>query len=67
MQLIRIPTHTAIENSDRQLLALIEIFDRLVDEARIAILADEASVFDQHRVNSFIRGRQYHRPLLVKL
>lgn len=46
MQLIRIPTHTAIENSDRQLLALIEIFDRLVDEARIAILADEASVFD---------------------
>ena len=36
-----------------QLLALIDVFDRLVGEARIAILADEASVFDQHRVNSF--------------
>ena len=66
-QLIRLPTHTTIENSDRQLLALIDVFDKLIDEARTTILADEASVFDQHRVNSFIRGRQYHRPLLVKL
>ncbi|KAI1676428.1 hypothetical protein KJE20_14005 [Pyrenophora tritici-repentis] len=66
-QLIRLPTHVTVEDSDRWLLALIDIFDRLVDEARTAILADEASVFDQHRVNSFVRGRQYHRPLLVKL
>jgi hypothetical protein len=46
---------------------VLTTFESLVEEARISVQQEKVNVFDQHRVNSFIRGRSYHRPILVKL
>lgn len=57
-----------IFSGDAPLLVLLRSFDRLIDESRKSVLSDEKiNVFDQHRVNSFVRGRPHPRPLLVQL
>lgn len=50
------------------LLALHNAFDALIESARsLALEQDEINVFTLHRVNSFIPGRAFKRPLLTKL
>lgn len=52
---------------DGCLLAVVAAFDRVIEQARNSILEDRVSVFDQHRINSFIRGRTAARPIVSKL
>jgi hypothetical protein len=46
---------------------LIGSFDRLIELARESILTEKVNVFDQHRINSFIRRKSSDRPLFCKL
>jgi hypothetical protein len=48
----------------RQLLAS---FDRLIEAARESILTEKINVFDQHRINSFIRRKSSEKPMFYKL
>lgn len=49
------------------LTALLRSFDALVETARGSILSEKVNVFALHRVNSFIRGRHFKKPLHTKL
>lgn len=55
------------DSSDYTLTAILQAFDRIIEEGREFVRQDRISVFDQHRINSFIRNRSYHRPILIKL
>jgi hypothetical protein len=46
---------------------LLRNFDTLIDEARQSVLTEEVNVFALHRINSFIGGRPYKKPLHTKL
>jgi hypothetical protein len=46
---------------------LLRSFDALIDEARQSVLTEEVNVFALHRINSFIGGRPYKKPLHTKL
>lgn len=54
-------------NSEPGLAALLRAFDDLIVTARESILSDKINVFGLHRVNSFLRGRPYSKPLHTKL
>jgi hypothetical protein len=54
-------------NEEIALVVLLNIFDNMIEEAKLTLLYDEASIFDQHHINSFVRGRSHARPLLLKL
>jgi hypothetical protein len=49
------------------LQTLLRSFDALIDEARQSVLTEEVNVFALHRINSFIGGRPYKKPLHTKL
>jgi hypothetical protein len=49
------------------LQSLLRNFDALIDEARQSVLTEEVNVFALHRINSFIGGRPYKKPLHTKL
>lgn len=49
------------------LAALLQAFDALITAARESILSEKVNVFALHRVNSFLRGRPYSKPLHTKL
>lgn len=63
-RLIELPNRTT---DDQLLPELLMAFDRTIEDARVSILEDKISVFDQHRVNSFIRRRSAPRPIVSKL
>jgi hypothetical protein len=42
-------------------------FDASIAAARTSILSEDINVFALHRVNSFLRGRPYSKPLHSKL
>jgi hypothetical protein len=52
---------------ERQLTLLLGSFDRLIEQARQSLAEEKINIFDQHKVNSFLRRRTYQRPLLSKL
>jgi uncharacterized C2H2 Zn-finger protein len=54
-------------NIEPGLAALLHAFDDLIATARESILSDKINVFGLHRVNSFLRGRPYSKPLHTKL
>ncbi|KAL5405335.1 hypothetical protein PMIN04_012374 [Paraphaeosphaeria minitans] len=60
-----------LESPDQQnepgLHALIMAFDSLIAAARASILSEDFNVFALHRINSFLRGRPYSKPLHTKL
>lgn len=49
------------------LAALLQSFDALIETARGSVLSEKVNVFALHRVNSFIRGRHFKKPLHTKL
>ncbi|PVH90612.1 hypothetical protein DM02DRAFT_734499 [Periconia macrospinosa] len=49
------------------LVALLQSFDALIEDARESILSEKINVFALHRVNSFVRGRPFKKPLHTKL
>jgi hypothetical protein len=57
--------YNAIE--ERQLALLLTSFDRLITQARNSLAEEKINIFDQHKVNSFLRRRTHQRPLLAKL
>ncbi|KAJ9634359.1 hypothetical protein H2199_009017 [Coniosporium tulheliwenetii] len=65
-QLIELPLHIP-DHLDFPLLELLSSFDRVIEEARNSIAHEKVNVFDQHRVNSFIRQRAAYKPILTKL
>ena len=52
---------------ERRLTLILRSFDRLIEQARQSIAEEKINIFDQHKVNSFLRRRTYQRPLLSKL
>ncbi|KAF4637121.1 hypothetical protein G7Y89_g978 [Cudoniella acicularis] len=52
---------------ERQLALLLISFDRLIEQARKSLAEEKINIFDQHKVNSFLRRRTHQRPLLAKL
>ncbi|KAJ9655720.1 hypothetical protein H2201_008738, partial [Coniosporium apollinis] len=65
-QLIELPLHIS-DHLDLPLLELLSSFDRVIEEARNSIAHEKVNVFDQHRVNSFIRQHAAYKPILTKL
>ena len=57
--------YNAIE--ERQLALLLTSFDCLITQARNSLAEEKINIFDQHKVNSFLRRRTHQRPLLAKL
>ena len=53
--------------AERQLTLILGSFDRLIEQARQSLAEEKINIFDQHKVNSFLRRRTYQRPLLSKL
>src|SRR5687767_9881106 len=51
------------QHSEPGLAALLQAFDSLIAAARESILSERINVFALHRVNSFLRGRPYSKPL----
>jgi hypothetical protein len=62
-QLLELPDH----QNEPGLHALIIAFNALIAAARTSILSKDINVFALHRVNSFLRGRPYSKPLHSKL
>jgi hypothetical protein len=62
-QLLELPDH----QNEPGLHALIIAFDASIAAARTSILSEDINVFALHRVNSFLRGRPYSKPLHSKL
>jgi hypothetical protein len=58
-------SHNATE--ERRLTLLLGSFDHLIEQARQSLAEEKINIFDQHKVNSFLRRRTYQRPLLSKL
>jgi len=54
-------------SDEPHLTKLLDAFSSVIETARQSVLDDRVNVFDQHHVSSFIRGRSYRRPLLVRL
>jgi hypothetical protein len=52
---------------ERRLTLLLGSFDHLIEQARQSLAEEKINIFDQHKVNSFLRRRTYQRPLLSKL
>jgi hypothetical protein len=46
---------------------LIRSFDRVIEAARESILTEKVNIFDQHRINSFIRRKSSEKPMFFKL
>jgi hypothetical protein len=57
----------AKDDDDIALSLLLTTFDELIEQSRENILSDRVNTFDLHRVNSFVQGRSFHKPLLIKL
>lgn len=55
------------ETHEVGLLLLLQSFDVFIDEARQSVLTEEVNVFALHRINSFVAGRPYRKPLHTKL
>jgi hypothetical protein len=55
------------QQNEPGLHAMIMAFDSLIAAARASILSEDINVFALHRVNSFLRGRPYSKPLHTKL
>jgi hypothetical protein len=75
-QLIHLPRPIAVQVAARELQEgqgehhlhlLLDSFDRVIEQARSSLLEDKVNIFDQHRVNSFVPGRDHAWPLLHKL
>ncbi|CAI6340680.1 unnamed protein product [Periconia digitata] len=61
-ELLAPPTPT-----ETSLIALLSSFDELIKDARASVLSEKVNVFALHRVNSFVRGRHFKKPLHTKL
>jgi hypothetical protein len=56
------------KSTEPELLAITESLERVVQAAHVSVCEDKINVFDQARINSFIRQRRaFDRPLMVKL
>jgi hypothetical protein len=66
-RLIDLPLRSSTSLSDRCLSIILVSFDRLIEQARDSIREDKINVFDQHRINSFLRRRTSDRPIVFKL
>ena len=55
------------ETNEVGLLLLLQSFDALIEEARQSVLLEELNVFALHRINSFVQGRLFKKPLHTKL
>ncbi|KAL5344188.1 hypothetical protein ACLOAV_010850 [Pseudogymnoascus australis] len=53
--------------AEAQLSLLLASLNRVVEQSRQSLDDKRVNVFDQHKVNSFLRHRTYSRPLLVRL
>jgi hypothetical protein len=49
------------------LTALLDPFNALIESGRESVLSEDINVFALHRVNSFVRGRPFKKPLHTKL
>jgi hypothetical protein len=67
-QLIHLPRPIAVQvatggleegQGEHRLLLLLDSFDRVIEQARSSPLEDKFNIFDQHRVNSFVPGRDH--------
>jgi hypothetical protein len=58
-------SYNAVE--EQQLTLILESFVRLVEQARQSLAEEKINIFDQHKINSFLRRRTFQRPLLSKL
>jgi hypothetical protein len=65
--LIDLPVRSSTSLSDRCLSFILVSFDRLIEQARVSIQEDKINVFDQHRINSFLRCRASDRPIVFNL
>jgi hypothetical protein len=52
---------------ERQLALLLILFDRLIKQAWESLAKEKINIFNQHKINSFLRRRTHQRPLLTKL
>lgn len=55
------------EVEEAQLTLILGSFDRLIEQARQSLAEEKINIFDQHKINSFLRRRTCQRPLLSKL
>ena len=53
--------------SEWQLSLLLASLDRLIELSRQSLDDERVNIFDEHKVNSFLRRRSHNRPLLSKL
>jgi len=54
-------------DADRVLVPVLVAFDELIEQTRLTLTGGQMNVFDQHRVNSFQRGKSYRRSFCTKL
>ena len=76
IELINLPTADPVapraedEDSAENVTVLhpiLDAFDQLIEETRATFAEGRINIFDQHRVNSFLRGRPFRRPIFTKL
>ena len=53
--------------AEAQLSLLLASLDRIIEQSRQSLDTERVNVFDQHKVNSFLRHCTYSRPLLARL